>query len=63
MRRLSFSATSMRINRRHAIACRQREAMMEPPCGWLFFYDSEVHCTTGNPLHMLGDNGPVLVER
>lgn len=33
------------------------------PYGWVFFYDSKRHIETGNPLHMLGGNGPIVVEK
>lgn len=32
------------------------------PYGWVFFYDSKRHTETGSFLHMLGGNGPIVVE-
>lgn len=31
------------------------------PYGWVFFYDSKTHIATGNPLHTIAGNGPVVV--
>lgn len=33
------------------------------PYGWVFFYDSKRHMLTGSPLHALGGNGPIVVEK
>jgi hypothetical protein len=31
--------------------------------GWVFFYDSQRHHETGDPMWLLGGNAPILVDR
>jgi hypothetical protein len=36
---------------------------IEKPYGWVFFYQSRRFVETGDVLHALGGNGPLVIER
>ena len=38
------------------------DRVVQTPRGWLFFYQTVEHLTTGDPLAALAGNGPILVE-
>jgi hypothetical protein len=39
------------------------EDTIEKPFGWIFFYNTREFIATGNVIHSLAGNGPVVVER
>lgn len=38
-------------------------ATIERAFGWVFFYQSREHAESGNPIHCLAGNAPLIVDR
>ena len=39
------------------------ESTIERPFGWVFFYDPRRYVETGDPIHAVCDNAPLIVNR
>ena len=40
-----------------------KQETVEFELGWVFFYQSEEYVRTGNFIHMLGGNAPIIVDK
>ena len=36
---------------------------LKRPYGWVFFYQSRAYLASGNPIHQLAGNAPIIVDR